>query len=1003
MYFALQPRLAWLHFASPPFLRPVPRQYEENYNEKVDIYAFGMCLLEMVTGLMPYHECTSAPQIYKKVLNGELPPELDLVAQSNGRAAEFIQSCLQHQDQRPSAAELLQNDFLLPNEAEDYAEVRVKFSHSGKLRLINDAIAEQDDEDDDDNDDDDSEVPQNEMDGPKFAAGTAAGSTDEKAGDGTVAGSDSGVFPPEAVQAARADAAGTAEGAGAPPSRTASPAIEVAAAAHTFLDGADAASTAPPPKWVAVPGNDSPLMHDCPRNITPQGLGPAAGVSAGSIDSAINSPRSGISRGSLTGGLSGTSRVRRRVVGNSDLSFHMSEFLGGLGGELGSSGRATGSPTQGNSSGGSSSTGSGSGSPGKTVYVAVTGCDISVVVGSAKEGDGHGVADVNGGVSHSSLAAGLSLSSASSSSSSGAGAGAASTASGPQSALPSFSGPVLSALVTVADLNDHPYNPHSLVFILRVPVSLDMGGVGTAGGTGAVSGGAQAHRWEVELEFEFDLQRDDIASIVHEMKECDELAHVPIDAEHIMMVFSPFVRAAERVLAGEDVALPPWLHPPGGGLHAGTSLAAKVIAVVLAEGDVESPSLKKLWHKYYPPESSSSSGSSGNNVGGSSQPNGQQTMPPTYTSHQQQSIFQPQYLQPGHPLPPHLALYAPMPHIAAALQLGVEEHKDGGDFLTHGHAPSSQQLLQLQQPHQTPINGLMAAPPMQQQQHQQMYQPPPHHHHQHQQQQQQVYHYASAHGGMGIAYSHGQCLPPDLLMRGEADLGADATESDDDELNPAYQELVARYQEALGKVEKEFAQRVATIAAQREKADESFKKEFEALTARKEDLDRQLEIMQEKFKERMYVPPFCGHPVCPSNPFCSFPPPILTTLSSLPSKRTDFSARKKTLEDSQQQQQYGHSQQIDAAAAVPHVLSAATAVPPALSSSAGASATDCKDSSTDPASIPVTTAAVPLLMPAKDVDPFSVLVEEALGSNTHSNAVNAPALAPTQPTRSALS
>ena len=46
-----------------------PEMYEENYNEKVDIYAFGMCLLEMVTGLMPYHDCTSAPQIYKKVLN----------------------------------------------------------------------------------------------------------------------------------------------------------------------------------------------------------------------------------------------------------------------------------------------------------------------------------------------------------------------------------------------------------------------------------------------------------------------------------------------------------------------------------------------------------------------------------------------------------------------------------------------------------------------------------------------------------------------------------------------------------------------------------------------------------------------------------------------------------------------------------------------------------------------------------------------------------------------
>lgn len=52
---------------TPEFM--APELYEENYNEKVDIYAFGMCVLEMVTGLIPYHDCTSAPQIYKKVLN----------------------------------------------------------------------------------------------------------------------------------------------------------------------------------------------------------------------------------------------------------------------------------------------------------------------------------------------------------------------------------------------------------------------------------------------------------------------------------------------------------------------------------------------------------------------------------------------------------------------------------------------------------------------------------------------------------------------------------------------------------------------------------------------------------------------------------------------------------------------------------------------------------------------------------------------------------------------
>jgi len=52
---------------TPEFM--APEMYEESYDEKVDIYAFGMCILEMVTGLLPYHHCASAVQIYRKVLN----------------------------------------------------------------------------------------------------------------------------------------------------------------------------------------------------------------------------------------------------------------------------------------------------------------------------------------------------------------------------------------------------------------------------------------------------------------------------------------------------------------------------------------------------------------------------------------------------------------------------------------------------------------------------------------------------------------------------------------------------------------------------------------------------------------------------------------------------------------------------------------------------------------------------------------------------------------------
>ena len=55
-----------IYAGTPEFM--APELYEEVYSEKVDIYAFGMAILEMVTGCLPYHEFTPA-QIYKKVLN----------------------------------------------------------------------------------------------------------------------------------------------------------------------------------------------------------------------------------------------------------------------------------------------------------------------------------------------------------------------------------------------------------------------------------------------------------------------------------------------------------------------------------------------------------------------------------------------------------------------------------------------------------------------------------------------------------------------------------------------------------------------------------------------------------------------------------------------------------------------------------------------------------------------------------------------------------------------
>lgn len=49
---------------TPEFM--APELYEEFYTEKVDIYAFGMCMLEMVTKERPYSECVNAAQVSKK-------------------------------------------------------------------------------------------------------------------------------------------------------------------------------------------------------------------------------------------------------------------------------------------------------------------------------------------------------------------------------------------------------------------------------------------------------------------------------------------------------------------------------------------------------------------------------------------------------------------------------------------------------------------------------------------------------------------------------------------------------------------------------------------------------------------------------------------------------------------------------------------------------------------------------------------------------------------------
>lgn len=96
---------------TPEFM--APELYEEEYNELVDIYSFGMCMLEMATFEYPYSECKNAAQIYKKVTSGIKPAALAKV--QDPEVKHFIEKCLLPASERLPAKELLKDPFLQCN------------------------------------------------------------------------------------------------------------------------------------------------------------------------------------------------------------------------------------------------------------------------------------------------------------------------------------------------------------------------------------------------------------------------------------------------------------------------------------------------------------------------------------------------------------------------------------------------------------------------------------------------------------------------------------------------------------------------------------------------------------------------------------------------------------------------------------------------------------------------------------------------------------------------
>ncbi|XP_069101299.1 serine/threonine-protein kinase WNK-like isoform X2 [Argopecten irradians] len=95
---------------TPEFM--APEMYEEHYDESVDVYAFGMCMLEMATSEYPYKECSNAAQIYRRVTSGVRPEAFSKV--DGAEIKEIIDACIRSKiEDRYTVKDLLQHNFFL--------------------------------------------------------------------------------------------------------------------------------------------------------------------------------------------------------------------------------------------------------------------------------------------------------------------------------------------------------------------------------------------------------------------------------------------------------------------------------------------------------------------------------------------------------------------------------------------------------------------------------------------------------------------------------------------------------------------------------------------------------------------------------------------------------------------------------------------------------------------------------------------------------------------------
>ena len=110
-----------------------PEVNEGKYNYKADIYSLGLSLVELLTVQKPYKECEGALNIYINKKKGIMPESFNIITDKGIR--EFIMLCLNKENKRPTAKEILEHNKWLndKNVSENNSIIEIK----GALRQKN--------------------------------------------------------------------------------------------------------------------------------------------------------------------------------------------------------------------------------------------------------------------------------------------------------------------------------------------------------------------------------------------------------------------------------------------------------------------------------------------------------------------------------------------------------------------------------------------------------------------------------------------------------------------------------------------------------------------------------------------------------------------------------------------------------------------------------------------------------------------------------------------------